>query len=80
MKVNNIQRQPIDRSALQIFSTCNLNLNCPRANYVEMIRMNRRLNIVGILPLKKSVHLHHSRECHGFHANSACKVSQPEIK
>jgi len=46
MKVNNVQRQPIDRSALQIFSTCNLNLNCPRANYVEMIRMNGRLNIL----------------------------------
>lgn len=46
MKVNNIQRQPIDKSALQIFSTCNLNLICPRANYVEMIRMNGRLNIL----------------------------------
>lgn len=53
MKVNNIQRQPTDRSALQIFSTCNL--NCPRANYVEMIRMNGRLNILWTFYLWKSV-------------------------
>lgn len=38
---------------------------------------SKEWSISRILPQKKSAHLHHSREYHIFHANSACRVSQP---